>query len=82
MIKEVKWHNHHVLGNLNLNFEKPGGIYNTIIFAGENGCGKTTILSTLSEFLNLGSFEPFEYLRYEVDGVSLKYSETAILMRV
>lgn len=62
-----------MLGNLNLKFEKPGGgIYNTIIFAGENGCGKTTILSTLSEFLNLGSFEPFEYLRYEVDGSEFK----------
>lgn len=73
MIKEAKWFNHQVLGDLMLNFEKPnGGIYNTIIFAGENGCGKTTILSTLSDFLNLGSFEPFEYIRYEVDGNKFK----------
>ena len=78
MLQEVKWHNHYVLGNLKLNFEKPdGGIYNTIIFAGENGCGKTTILSTLSEFLNLGSFEPFEYLKYEVDGNRFKLFATS-----
>lgn len=68
MIKEIKWHNHDILGNLVLNFEKTTGeIYNTIILAGENGCGKTTILSTLSTFLSLGSFEPFEYIKYKID---------------
>ena len=69
MIKEIKWDSHSVLGDLSLDFTKPNGdLYNTIIFAGENGCGKTTILSTLSTFLNLGSFEPFSHIKYSVDG--------------
>ncbi len=68
MIKEIQWDNHSILGNLLLNFSKPNGdLYNTIILAGENGCGKTTILSTLSTFLNLGSFEPFSYIKYVVN---------------
>jgi len=69
MIKEIRWDNHSVLGDLSLDFTKPNGdLYHTIILAGENGCGKTTILSTLSTFLNLGSFEPFLHIRYSVDG--------------
>ena len=70
MIKEIKWNNHPILGNLVLNFCKPnGGIYNTIVLAGENGTGKTSILETMSTFLNLGSIEPFEYIKYEINGV-------------
>ena len=73
MIQELKWDNHPVLGNLLLNFTKPNGdLYNTIVLAGENGCGKTTVLSTLSTFLNLGSFEPFSLIRYFVDGARQK----------
>lgn len=54
MIREIKWHNHKILGNLELNFTKPDGTpYNTIVLAGENGVGKTTILETLATFLNL-----------------------------
>ena len=69
MIKEIKWDNHSVLGNLLLDFTKhEENLYNTIILAGENGCGKTTILSTLSTFLNLNSFEPFSHILYIVDG--------------
>ena len=77
MIKEIKWDSHSVLGDLSLDFTKPNGdLYNTIIFAGENGCGKTTILSTLSTFLNLGSFEPFSHIKYSVDGtMQLIYKE-------
>ncbi|OBR96833.1 hypothetical protein CLRAG_03420 [Clostridium ragsdalei P11] len=70
MIKNVKWNNHYVLDNLELDFSKPDGtLYNTILLAGENGTGKTTILETLGAFLNLGSIEPFKYIRYVVDGV-------------
>lgn len=65
MITEVKWLNHPILGNLSLNFKKANGCpYNNIILAGENGTGKTTILETLMTFLNGGSFEPFEFIRY------------------
>ena len=37
------------------------------VFIGKNASGKTTILETLSEFLNLGSAEPFEYIQYVID---------------
>ena len=69
MIKSIKWNNHAVLGNLELDFKKPDGTaYNTIILAGENGAGKTTILETLSTFLNLGSIECFEHIKYDANG--------------
>lgn len=71
MIKRIKWNNHEVLGNLELDFTKPdGSAYNTIVLAGENGTGKTTILDTLSTFLNLGSIEAFEYINYIANGSS------------
>ena len=70
MIKKIKWNNHISLGNLELDFKKSdGAVYNTIILAGENGSGKTTILNTLSTFLNGHSMEPFEYIDYDVDNV-------------
>lgn len=69
MITRIKWKNHSVLGNLSLDFQKPDGTpYKTIVFAGENGCGKTTILKTLSTFLNVGSFLPFDYIEYVQNG--------------
>lgn len=71
MITEIKWNNHPILGNLTLNLTKSSGEpYKTIIIVGENGTGKTTILESLSTFLNLGSMSPFEYIKYEVDGES------------
>ena len=55
MITKLKWKDHPILGNLELNFTNSSGKpYNTIVLAGENGTGKTTILETLSTFLNLG----------------------------
>lgn len=66
MIRKIKWNDHAILGNLELDFTKPdGSVYNTIVLAGENGTGKTTILETLSTFLNLGSIEPFEYIKQQ-----------------
>ena len=41
MIKKIKWNNHPIIGNLELDFTKPDGTpYNTIVIAGENGSGK------------------------------------------
>lgn len=73
-IKKAKWLNHPILGNLELDFtnnanEQP---YNTVLFAGENGTGKTSILETLSTFLNIGSFEFFDYIEYIVNGQTYK----------
>ncbi len=68
MIRKIKYDNHEILKNLELNFLKDdGSIYNTILLIGENGTGKTTILNTLSEFLLLKSFEPFESIEYQVN---------------
>lgn len=73
MIKKIKWNNHPSLGNLELDFTMKDGMpYKTIVLAGENGTGKTTVLETLAGFLNLSSFEPFEYIEYEVDGNTYK----------
>ena len=56
MIRKLKWKNHSILGNLELDFtKKDGDIYKTIVIVGENGSGKTTILQTLANFLNLNS---------------------------
>lgn len=69
MIQSIKWKDHKVLGNLELDFRKPDGTaYNTIILAGENGAGKTTILETIATFLNLGSVDCFETMKYDANG--------------
>ncbi len=66
-IRKIKYRQHPVLGDLELNLVNPntGLPYNTIVLAGENGAGKTTILSTLNTFLCLHSFKPFEQIEYE-----------------
>ncbi len=68
-IRKVKWKDHPVLGDLLLNFVNTdsGEPFRTIILAGENGTGKSTILEELSSFLNLGSFEKFEYIEYAIN---------------
>lgn len=79
MIQRVKWNNHIVLGDLELDFTKnDGSSYSTIVLAGENGTGKTTILETLSTFLNLGSIEPFKYISYSVGDVSYTITPDAL----
>jgi predicted ATPase len=69
-IKRVKWKGHPILGNLELDFtnNSTGKPFNTILIAGENGTGKTTILETISTFLNMGTFEYFDYFEYVVNG--------------
>ena len=71
MIRKIRWNNYNLLGSLTLDFTKEDGtIYNTIILAGENGTGKTTILETLAAFLNLGSLAPFKYIEYVIGNAS------------
>ena len=69
-IRKIKYNNHPVLNNLELDLVNPntGSPYDTVVFAGENGTGKTSILSSLNTFLCLGSFSSFEYIEYEVNG--------------
>lgn len=69
MIRKIQWNNYKGLGELLLDFSKTdGSIYNTIVLAGENGTGKTTILDTLSAYLNKQSVLPFKHIEYYVDG--------------
>ena len=66
-IAKIKWKEHPILGDLELDFTNKEGIpYDTIIFAGENGTGKTTVLTSISDFLNGYSID-FEYIEYQID---------------
>ena len=73
MIKKLKWKNYKALGNLELDFTKDDGTaYNTIILAGENGAGKTTVLESLATVLDCGSNTVFEYIDYDISGTTYK----------
>ena len=68
-LRKVKWLNHPVLGNLELSFLTPNGtVYDNIVLIGENGSGKTSVMESIGTFLNVGSFDEFEYLEYETNG--------------
>ena len=69
-IRKIKFKNHPLLKDLELDLVNPDTDkpYTTIVLAGENGTGKTTIVSTLNTFLCRHTFEPFERIEYEVDG--------------
>lgn len=68
-LRKIEWANHPVLGDLELDFTSlEGNACDTVVIAGENGLGKTTILETLYSFLREGTITPFAYIEYEVDG--------------
>jgi predicted ATP-binding protein involved in virulence len=69
-ITKVKWRKHSILGDLELDFinATTGEPFDTVLFAGENGTGKTSILETISTFLNMGTFQFFDFLEYKVSG--------------
>ena len=52
-IKKIKFHNHPILGDIALDFcDQSGKAADTIILAGENGTGKSTILETIYQISN------------------------------
>lgn len=68
-IKKVKWNNHPILGNLELDFADQNGVpYRNVLLAGENGTGKTSILKSLNSFLNGQPLDDIEYLEYVISG--------------
>ena len=68
-IRKVKWQNHPV----ELNFTRPDGtVYENIVLIGENGSGKTSVMESIGAFLNIGSFDEFEYLEFEANGTVYK----------
>ena len=68
-LRKIKWRSHEILGDLLLDFTNAttGKPYDTIVIAGENGTGKTSILESIYNFLNAGPIAPFEFIEYEVD---------------
>lgn len=73
-IRKLKYKNHNILGNLELDFVNPATNqpYNTVVLVGENGTGKTTILKTISDYINDVTLQPFDYIEYEADGGILR----------
>ncbi len=50
-LSKIEFKDHPILKNLKISFNKENGkIYSNIIFVGENGCGKTTILKELFKY--------------------------------
>ena len=55
-ILSIEFKEHPILGNLKLDFtDRDGKPVDTIILAGENGCGKTSILEELYDLYNLNN---------------------------
>lgn len=73
-IAGIKWKNHPILGDMKLDFinTRTGQPYDVIIFAGENGTGKTTILTSMSDFLNKYPMEHIEYIEYIINNDTYK----------
>ena len=52
-IKKINYNNHAILGNLELDFTNKNGKAEDMIFiAGENGCGKTTIINNIFDMFS------------------------------
>lgn len=73
-IAKIKWKNHPILGDMRLDFinARTGKPYDIVIFAGENGTGKTTILTSISDFLNKYPMEYIEYIEYIINNDTYK----------
>lgn len=67
-VRKIKFVNHQVLKNMELNFlGVDGNAVDTVIFAGENGCGKSTIIDELYKVV-AGRKPVSNITEYEVDG--------------
>lgn len=78
-IRKLKFNNNKILCNLELDFVNPttGIPYDTILLVGENGVGKTTILTEISDFLNGETLaKHFNYIEYAINNEVIKISST------
>ena len=69
-IRKLRYKNDKILGDLELDFVNPATNqpYSTVVLVGENGTGKTSILRTISDYINVITLRPFDYIEYEADG--------------
>lgn len=73
MILGIKWKDHKVLGNLLLDFRKSDGTpYNTIVIAGENGTGKTSVLNSIYSIMKGKPLLNIEKVWYYSNGVEFE----------
>ena len=69
-IRKLQFNNNKILGNLELDFINPttNVPYDTILLVGENGVGKTTILTGISDFLSGQDLSRcFNSIEYTID---------------
>ena len=67
MIRNIQFDSQR-LGKLFLDFTKnDGAIYDVIILAGENGCGKTTVLDSISYLFQKHSLRDIECISYDIN---------------
>ena len=70
-LPKVEFKNHPILKNLKLNFTDKEKVYSNIIFVGENGCGKTTILNELFNYYKSPHIDRVEQKNFD-DSVNIK----------
>lgn len=69
VLLEVEWVDHPILHDLKLDFRKPDGTpYRTIVIAGENGTGKTSILTSINDLMAGKPTPTLEQATYESNG--------------
>lgn len=77
-IKRVEVKNNIVLGNVNISFiDDNMKIKDMIILAGENGCGKTTLLEIIYNFIS-GECRNDEDIRDEINEITVEFSDYEI----
>lgn len=71
MFLEFEWADHPVLHGLKLDLRKPDGTpYRTIVIAGENGTGKTSILTSINDLMEGNPTPTLDHAIYERNGDS------------
>jgi len=79
----IRFKNHKILGDLEIDFrDKKGETYNNIIFVGENGCGKTTLLRELNNFPNQVHFRDFMKKYCVLTGRRLNWSSVFLKEKI
>lgn len=75
-IRKIKFRDDPLLGSLELNFLKTttGKPYENVVLVGENGVGKTTVLSLLKQFVNRPErCYIYGFVEYEINGKDYRF---------